>query len=116
MESDAALGPFLPFGPPEDREYGSIRLFDATATTMPDRPPFLYSQFTVAPGSTSRLDQHEVIEVWVFLSGTGKLLYDGGEYAVKPGDVVQFSSMRVHQVVNEGTEDMRVFSFWWKRD
>lgn len=115
MSLEAAPGPFLTFGPSEEREYGSIRLFDQ-ATAGSGQLPFLYSQFIVAPGSTSRRDQHEVLEVWVILSGAGKLLYDGGEYQVGPGDVVHFDSLRVHQVVNEGVEEMRVFSFWWRRD
>lgn len=114
MDSEAAPDPFLPFSAPEEREYGSIRLFDPSAVGS-DSLPFSYSRFIVAPGSTSRRDQHEVLEVWVILSGTGKLLYDGGEYEVVPTDVVYFRPMRVHQVVNEGTEEMRVFSFWWKR-
>ncbi len=114
MESETTPGPLLTFRPPEEREYGSIRLYDDAATGS-GQLPFLYSQFVVAPGSTSRRDQHEVLEVWVVLSGVGRLLYDGGEYAVGPGDVVHFDSMRVHQVVNDAPEEMRVFSFWWKR-
>lgn len=114
MDPEATPGPFLPFSAPEEREYGSIRLFDPAAAGS-DRLPFSYSQFIVAPGSTSRRDQHEVLEVWVILSGAGRLLYDGGEYEVGPGDAVHFDPMRVHQVVNEGAEEMRVFSFWWKR-
>jgi mannose-6-phosphate isomerase-like protein (cupin superfamily) len=114
MSGEISLNPFLTFRQSEEREYGSIRLYDSAAAGS-DQLPFLYSQFVVAPGSTSRRDQHEVLEVWVILSGSGKLLYDGGEYKVGPGDVVHFNSMRVHQVMNEGPEEMRVFSFWWKR-
>lgn len=115
MMSDSLSSPFLPFGALEQREYGAIRLFDATSQATAGLP-FKYSRFLVSPGSTSRLDQHEVQEVWVILSGKGNLLFDGGAFSVKPGDVVHFSSMRTHQVENEGTEDMEIFSFWWKRD
>ena len=115
MTSDSSSSPFLPFAAAEPREYGSIRLFDAAAEG-PAGLPFKYSRFLVSPGSASRRDQHEVQEVWVILSGHGKLLFDGGEFSVKPGDVVHFGSMRTHQVENEGAGDMEIFSFWWKRD
>jgi mannose-6-phosphate isomerase-like protein (cupin superfamily) len=114
MNFPASATPLLPFKPTEPREYGSIRLFDSTS--VPPSLPFSYSRFTVNPGQISRKDQHEVLEVWVILSGNGRLIYDGGEYAVKTGDAVQFETLRVHQIVNESSEDLTVFSFWWKRE
>ena len=112
MSDGDFISPFLPFGAPEDREYGSIRLFDAAsepALTL----PFRYSRFTVAPGKTSRLDQHAVLEVWVVLAGAGTLRTDGVESPVTEGDVVHFTSMRVHQVTNNASENLEVFSLWW---
>lgn len=111
MNPDSSSSPFLAFRSSEDREYGSIRLFNPEE--MPAGLPFLYSRFIVTPGSTSRRDQHSVSEMWIFLSGKGTLLLDGSEFNVKQGDVVHFASMKVHQVVNESTEDMEVCSFWW---
>ncbi len=107
--------PFLPFRPTEAREYGSIRLFDAASATTAALP-FRYSKFVVAPGNTSRLDQHEVLEVWVILAGTGTLKTDGDESPVAGGDVVHFSSMRNHQVTNTGPDNLEVYSFWWKNE
>lgn len=113
MEPDTSSEPFLPFRPPEDREYGWISLF--SEERKPDGMPFLYSRFVVLPGRTSRRDQHEVEEMWVILSGTGKLLLDSSEFEVKPGDVVHFASKLSHQVVNQSSAQMEVISIWWQR-
>lgn len=115
MEAEHITNPFLSFSPPERREYGSIRLYDETAEAS-GALPFRYSRFTVAPGRTSNRDQHEVLEVWVVLSGQGKLTYEEGEFQIIAGDVVHFRSNKVHQVRNEGSDDLSVFSFWWKHD
>jgi mannose-6-phosphate isomerase-like protein (cupin superfamily) len=106
------LNPLLPFGPAAERPYGSIRLFDEKAAEAYSLP-FKYSRFIVQPGLTSTLDQHKVVETWVIISGTGRLLVDDVEYAVTRGDVVHLASMLRHQVTNTGTEDLEIFSFWW---
>jgi|tagenome__1003787_1003787.scaffolds.fasta_scaffold20983622_3 mannose-6-phosphate isomerase-like protein (cupin superfamily) len=115
MTSDGSSSPFLPFGSTEERPYGTIRLFDSAAE-ITARLPFQYSRFIVSAGSASRLDQHKVQEAWVVLSGKGSLLFDGNRFNLKAGDVVHFESMLTHQVENDGTEDMEIFSFWWKGD
>jgi mannose-6-phosphate isomerase-like protein (cupin superfamily) len=115
MEAEPIPNPFLSFGPPQNREYGFIRLFDETAEAF-GTLPFRYSRFTVAPGRTSNLDQHEVLEVWGVLSGRGKLTYEGSESQISAGDVVHFRSKKVHQVRNDGSDDLSIFSFWWKNE
>ena len=112
MNADDLNSPFLPFGPKADREYGSIQLHHDG--DLPGELPFRYSRFVVAPGNTSRLDQHEVLEVWVVLSGNGTLRVGGIESRVTAGDVVHFRPMRSHQVTNDGPGNLEVFSFWWK--
>jgi mannose-6-phosphate isomerase-like protein (cupin superfamily) len=107
--------PVLPFAAAENREYGFIHLFDPV-DELPRSLPFRYSKFTVAPGKTSRPDQHEVLETWVILSGEGRLFYDGRTLLVKVGDVVRFESQHVHRITNDGGADLTVFSFWWTRD
>jgi len=105
--------PLLPFTPEAFREYGSIRLFgpDAPATL-----PFRYSQFTVEPGRRTQVDQHKVLEVWVVISGNGRLIYDGQEFAVQAGDAIQFDPSRTHQIVNDTPAELKVFSFWWSNE
>lgn len=112
MDPKNSASPFLPFGPPADRDYGSIRLFDETSDQTRVLP-FKYSRFIVKPGQTSRLDQHQVLEAWVIVAGAGVLAVDGVESPVTCGDVVHFTPMRSHQVTNPGPHDLEVFSFWW---
>ena len=109
-----SLGPVMLFVPLAERNYGSIELFDETFVTM-NRLPFRYSRFHVGVGQQSNLDQHDVLEVWVILLGSGKLLYDGAVFPVAAGQVVQFGPQKPHQVSNDGATDLVVFSFWWEQ-
>lgn len=110
---DPLHSPLLPFAPEAAREYGSIRLF---ASDAPAGLPFRYSRFVVEAGRSTHVDQHKVLEVWIVLSGEGRLLYDGREFAVRTGDAIQFDSLRPHQIVNDSTAELRIFSFWWSNE
>jgi len=112
---NAAASPFLPFHADENREYGSIRMFDADAEPLSNLP-FRYSRFVVAPRLASRRDQHKVLETWVILSGSGTLVVDDRSFEVNACDVVHFQSMQTHQIMNHGTIGIEIFSFWWERE
>ncbi len=76
--------------------------------------PFKGSKFIVYPNETSPLDVHDVKECWFIASGSGIVTYDGeSTQAIKPGDVLLFNSQQSHQVFNNGTENLMVFSVWW---
>lgn len=81
-----------------------------------DQPisPFKGSKFIVYPDETSPLDVHDVKECWFIASGSGILTYEGElKKAIQPGDVLLFDSQQSHKVLNNGTEDLVVFSVWW---
>jgi mannose-6-phosphate isomerase-like protein (cupin superfamily) len=105
--------PLLPFSSSEVRAYGAIQMF---GSDVPSNLPFRYSRFTVEPGRATTVDKHTVLEVWVVLAGTGRLCYDGIEFAVKAGDAVRFDSSRTHQIVNDGAKELSIFSFWWSSE
>jgi mannose-6-phosphate isomerase-like protein (cupin superfamily) len=107
------VDPHLVFGAATSRPYGSIELFDEGTAAARDLP-FRYSRFRVAPGLQSSLDKHDVLEAWFVLSGSGQLSYDGGTFPITAGQAVQFASRHPHQVLNDGTTDLVIFSFWWK--
>ncbi len=78
--------------------------------------PFKGSKFIVYPNETSPLDIHDVKECWFIASGSGIVTYNGDrKEAVKPGDVLFFDSQQSHEVFNNGTENLLVFSVWWKK-
>jgi|GEM_PF-1298192 len=77
--------------------------------------PFKSSRFTVAPGCTSPVDQHDVREMWMIASGQGLLIHAGKEVAVSPGSICFFDSQEPHEVTNEGEIDLLVFSIWWDK-
>jgi mannose-6-phosphate isomerase-like protein (cupin superfamily) len=104
--------PHLMFVAGAERPYGSIELLNEAAAAAKSLP-FRYSRFRVAPGRQSSLDQHDVLEVWIVVSGSGKLSYDDGTFPISAGQAVQFASGHPHQVLNDGTSDLVVFSFWW---
>lgn len=77
--------------------------------------PFKGSKFIVYPNETSPLDIHDVKECWFVASGSGIVTYDGKDKeAIKPGDVLLFESQQSHQVFNNGTQNLLIFSVWWK--
>lgn len=75
--------------------------------------PFDASRFTVPPGATSELDEHEVAELWTVRPGRG-LIRSGEEVLeVGPLDSVVFRPWVPHQVTVLGDEPFEAFSVWW---
>jgi methionyl-tRNA synthetase len=78
--------------------------------------PFKGSKFIVYPSQTSPLDIHDVKECWFVASGTGIVTYNGQQTEeIKPGDVLYFESQQSHDVYNNGTENLMIFSVWWNK-
>jgi mannose-6-phosphate isomerase-like protein (cupin superfamily) len=75
--------------------------------------PFECSRFTVPPGATSEIDQHEVAEVWMVRSGTGTIQSLDASLDVSAGESVFFPPWIPHQVTNTGSRELEVFSVWW---
>ncbi|MEV4580452.1 cupin domain-containing protein [Nonomuraea jabiensis] len=76
--------------------------------------PFKCALFTVPQGATTELDQHDVAEMWFIHHGSGTLLSDGEELAVRAGDAIHFPGRVPHQLRNTGGEPLEVFSVWWQ--
>jgi mannose-6-phosphate isomerase-like protein (cupin superfamily) len=76
--------------------------------------PFEASRFQVPPGATSERDQHDVAELWMVRSGHGTVNSDGATLTVGPGDMVYFAGRVPHQITNTGSDDLRLFSVWWR--
>ncbi len=97
--------------------YGSGMVMEevaAAATEGAAHWPFKAARFEVPPGSTSELDVHEVAELWMVSAGTGTVHSGDTTLDVGPGAMVYFAGRVPHQVTNTGTDQLRVFSVWWK--
>jgi quercetin dioxygenase-like cupin family protein len=106
-------GPQLSFLEPEQAGPGMlIHEIDLMDQSGP-RAPFKGSRFTVEPGCISPVDSHAVREIWMVAEGEGELLYDGRLLRLKAADVLYFEPHKPHQVKNDGTRTLVVYSVWW---
>ena len=56
------------------------------------------------PGETLGRHYHEEVEeTFYFTSGTGKLIVNGEEHAIRPGDAFRLEPHEKHDIVNTGT-------------
>ena len=47
-----------------------------------------------------------------FESGSGKCIIDGNEYKVKDGDVIVVPAGARHNVINEGTDELKMYTIY----
>ena len=99
---------------PEPYESGMV--IEEVDVAAPDVTgwPFEASRFEVPPGATSERDQHDVAELWMVRAGHGRVNSDGTTLTVGPGDMVYFAGRVPHQITNTGSDDLRLFSVWWR--
>lgn len=68
----------------------------------------------VAPGRRSAPHQHDEIETFVIVKGTGDLVVDARRHRVAPGVVVQFEPFETHTLENTGPEDLLFLTLYWR--
>jgi quercetin dioxygenase-like cupin family protein len=76
--------------------------------------PFQAAYFTVEPGCTSPVDSHSVREIWMVAEGEGVLTYDQEKSTIHAFDILYFEPPKCHQVSNETSRPLVIFSVWWK--
>jgi methionyl-tRNA synthetase len=69
----------------------------------------------VAPGHHSRPEQHDEIETWVVVRGTGEVIVDGVSHPVAPGAVVTLEPFETHEIRNTGQDDLVFTTFYWRQ-
>lgn len=68
---------------------------------------------TIQPGEDIGMEVHEDTDQFFrFEEGNGKVIVDGTEYAVADGDAVIVPSGAEHNVVNTGTEPLRLYTIY----
>ena len=75
--------------------------------------PFKAARFVVEPGHASPVDSHAVHEIWSVLAGEGELVYDQRPLRLRTGTVWYLEPHKTHQVTNDGTEPLVIWSMWW---
>ncbi|WDD30112.1 cupin domain-containing protein (plasmid) [Nostoc sp. UHCC 0926] len=105
--------PRLPFLPAKHLAPGLKVCEINLAYSISPSPSFQASRFTVDPDCSSPPEQHEVHEMWFISEGKGKLYYDNQEFQIEQNDFVYFQPNKLHQVINDGSKMMVIFSIWW---
>ncbi len=70
--------------------------------------PIAVGQTILPPGGQSDCIGHPEGELFYSLSGTGEILVEGERRTFSPGTAVWVPPMKVHQLLNPGTEEMKV--------
>ncbi|MET8849733.1 class I tRNA ligase family protein [Amycolatopsis sp. NPDC004625] len=68
----------------------------------------------VEPGGHSDPHQHDEVEVFVIVSGTGNVVTDGRRTPVQPGAVARFTPFETHVIENTGDVDLVFFDLYWR--
>ena|SRR3990167_5426407 len=99
---------------PLQMAYETIRVHEVDFLESAHKPPFDMIYFQLEVGDATPKDRHEETEIWIILSGSGRLVYDGQETSLEAGDSVHFVQHRYHQVFNEGQVPLLICSLSWK--
>ncbi len=68
---------------------------------------------TIPAGSDIGMETHANVEQLIFIaSGQGKAILNGAESVVRPGDVVVATPGTRHDIVNTGTEPLRIYTIY----
>jgi mannose-6-phosphate isomerase-like protein (cupin superfamily) len=94
--------------------YDSGMVMEEVAARGAEQWPFTAARFEVPPGVTTELDVHDVVELWMVRSGTGTVVSGDTTMDVAPGAMVYFASRVPHRITNTGTDQLRLFSVWWR--
>lgn len=91
--------------------YETIRVHEADFHHS--MPPFDMIYFQLDAGDATPKDRHGEAEIWIILSGSGKLIYDDHETRLQAGDSVHFAPNHYHQVFNDGSDKLLICSLSW---
>ena len=93
--------------------YETISVQEPDFTHRLNKPPFEIIYFQLEPGDSTPKDRHVDVEIWIILSGLGKLIYDEQEVLLSPHDIVHFTPNRYHQVFNDSQVPLLICSLSW---
>lgn len=68
----------------------------------------------VPPGGMTDPHQHDELETFVIVAGSGEVIVDGAAREVSPGTVIQFEPFETHTLRNTGDGDLLFTTFFWR--
>jgi methionyl-tRNA synthetase len=68
----------------------------------------------VPPGRRTDPHQHDELETFVIVAGSGDVSVDGKSRPVSPGTVIQFEPFETHVLENTGDGDLLFATFYWR--
>lgn len=72
-------------------------------------PQFEWGVIVFKPGQAlGRHCHNEVEEQFYFLEGTPKMVVDGQEFRMRPGDVMRLEAPECHDIINDTDQDIRL--------
>jgi mannose-6-phosphate isomerase-like protein (cupin superfamily) len=67
---------------------------------------------SIAPGGEIGMEVHHLDQFFRFEAGQGKVIINGIEYEVKDGDAVIVPEGAEHNVINTGTDDLKLYTIY----
>ena len=72
-----------------------------------DHRDYKIKRIEVEPGNRLSYQYHKFrSEVWVIISGTGKVIIEDEEKSFKKGDIIKISKGSKHRIINDGKEQV----------
>lgn len=68
----------------------------------------------VEPGRHTDLHQHDEIEMFVIVQGTGEIQVDGATAPIGPGVIIAMDPFESHVLSNTGEHDLVFFDLYWR--
>jgi methionyl-tRNA synthetase len=68
----------------------------------------------VSPGCRTGPHQHDELETFVIVTGSGTVIVDGKSWPVSPGTVIQFEPFETHVLENTDDGDLLFVTFYWR--
>jgi len=83
-----------------EKSWGSYRVVDVGEES-------LTIKITLQPGSRMTYHSHQRRdEIWIVIKGEGRVVQNGGERLIRPGDVIQIPALQKHTVIAETKLEM----------
>ncbi|WP_084518779.1 cupin domain-containing protein [Bradyrhizobium sp. th.b2] len=76
--------------------------------------PVKLIEFRLDPFAVSTPHSHPSSEIWRITGGSGRVVTNDGELAVKAGDLVFLRPDRTHHLENSGCEALSALSISWR--
>jgi len=67
---------------------------------------------SIVPGGEIGMEVHHLDQFFRFESGQGKVILDGVEHEVKDGDAVIVPEGTQHNVINTGSDDLKLYTLY----